>query len=55
MNSTQMLEIIRHEYPSLPVSHSTKVHLGLAMKELGYERVEYGHVAYYKVILHKVA
>ena len=55
MNSTQMLELIRREYPSLKTTHSVKVHFGLAMKELGYERVEHGHVAFYKVVQKKVA
>ena len=55
LNTKQMLELLKMEYPSLKSSHSVKVHLGMAMKELGYERVEYGHIAYYKVIPLKVA
>ena len=50
MNSTQMLALISKEYPSLKVNHSTKVHLGIAMKELGYEHTEHSHVAFYKVV-----
>ena len=50
MNSTQMLELIRKQYPSVQVNHSNKVHLGFAMKELGYENSKTGNVAYYKVV-----
>ena len=53
LNTTQMLELIRQEYPSLKPTHSVKVHLGMAMKELGYERVEHGHTACYKVVTHQ--
>lgn len=35
---------------SVKSTHSMKVHLGLAMKELEYEHSDRGHVAYYKVI-----
>ena len=55
MNSTQILELIRKEYPAVKIDHSTRVHLGQAMKELGYERKEYSHVAFYKVIPLRVA
>ena len=55
LSTKQMLELLKMEYPSLKSSHSVKVHLGMAMKELGYERVEYGHIAYYKVVPLKVA
>ena len=50
MNCTQMLELISKEYPSLKKTVSTKVHLGLAMKDLGYEHTERGHVKYYNVV-----
>ena len=50
MNCTQMLELISKEYPSLKKTVSTKVHLGLAMKELGFEHTERGHVKYYNVV-----
>lgn len=55
MNSQQVLQIIQHEYPSLRINHSTKVHLGQAMKELEFEHTEHSHVAYYKVIPLKAA
>ena len=50
MNCTQMLELISKEYPSLKKTVSTKVHLGLAMKDLGFEHSERGHVKYYNVV-----
>ena len=55
MNSAQMLATIQNEFPSVKATHSMKVHLGLAMKELEYEHSDRGHVAYYKVIPLKVA
>ena len=55
MNSTQMLALISKEYPSVKVNHSTKVHLGFAMKELGFEHTEHSHVAFYKVVPLKAA
>ncbi|WP_028902932.1 VapE domain-containing protein [Prevotella sp. P6B4] len=50
MNCTQMLELISKEYPSLKKTISTKVHLGFAMKDLGFEHTERGHVKYYNVV-----
>lgn len=50
MNCTQMLELISKEYPSLKKTVSTKVHLGLAMKDLGFEHTERGHVKFYNVV-----
>ena len=50
MTSTQMLEMIRKEYPSVPCKHSMKIQLGFALKELGFERHERGGIAYYKTV-----
>ena len=50
MSCTQMLELIKQEYPSLTTNHSTKVHLGFALKELGIEFTLRSHVPYYKVV-----
>ena len=50
MNSTEMLKLMQHEYPTLQINHSTKVHIGLAMKEMGYEHTTKGNVARYKVV-----
>ena len=55
MNSGEMLKLIQHEYPSVPINHSTKIHLGFAMKELGYEHSTKGNVAFYKVVPLKAA
>ena len=50
MNSTEMLKIIQREYPSVQSTHGTKVSIGTAMKELGFEHKEHSHMAYYKVV-----
>ncbi len=55
MNSTQMLEMIQQEYPTLKISHSASVHLGLTMKQMGFEHKEVHRVAYYQVIPLKAA
>jgi len=55
LNCTQMLSLIQHEYPSLVINRSTRVYLGLAMKELGYDAVHYGNVPHYKAIPQKAA
>ena len=41
--------------PTIKNSHSTKVQLGLALKELGFEGREHGHQVYYRVIPLKAA
>ena len=55
MNCGQIIKLIQREYPSIKNSHSTKVHLGLALNDLGYEHTNRGHVNYYKVVLLKSA
>ena len=55
LNSAEMLRLIQREYPSVKSDHSTKVHIGLAMKELGFEHTKRGCVAYYKAIPLKAA
>ena len=55
MNKTQMLEIIKSDYPSLVINHSAKVHLGSALEELGYPAITHARVSYYKVIPRKTA
>ena len=49
MNCNQLLQVIQAEYPSLPMNRSTKIHLGLALKELGYELTHRGNMPFYKV------
>ena len=55
LNSAEMLKIIQREYPSVMSDHSTKVHIGLAMKELGFEHTKRGCVSYYKAVPLKAA
>ena len=55
LNSAEMLKIIQREYPSVKSDHSSKVHIGLAMKELGFEHTKRGCVSYYKAVPVKVA
>ena len=50
MNSNQLLQVIQREYPLVKISHSVKVQLGLAMKELGFEHTNHSNVACYKVV-----
>ena len=55
MCTTEMLEIIRNEYPNVAVTTKTKVELGRALVSLEFERKEHSHVAYYKAVPLKVA
>ena len=55
INPNQILQLIQTEYPSVPINHSTKVHLGMAMKELSYEHYKHGNIPYYKIVPLKVA
>ena len=55
MKSGDIVKLIQREYPSIKNDHSTKVHLGLALKELGFEGKEHGHQTYYKVVPLKAA
>ena len=55
LNTSKIIAHIQKDFPTVKDDQSTKVFLGLAMKELEYERTERGHVAYYKVVPLKVA
>ena len=55
MKSGEIVSLIRREYPSIKNDHSTKIHLGMAMKELGFEGKTHGNQTYYKVIPLKAA
>ena len=55
MKSGEIVNLIRHKYPSIKNDHSTKIHLGMAMKELGFEGKTHGNQTYYKVIPLKAA
>ena len=50
LNTTEMLKIIRDEYPNVAVTTRAKVELGRALVSLDYERKEHSHVAYYKAV-----
>jgi predicted P-loop ATPase len=50
LSTTEMLEIIRAEYPNVTVTTKAKVELGRALVSLDYERKEHSHVAYYKAV-----
>lgn len=55
MNSTDILNSIRKEYPTVPNTMGSKVSIGQAMKVLGYEHTECSHVKFYRVVPIKVA
>ena len=50
LSTTEMLEIIRAEYPNVTVTTKAKVELGRALVSLDYDRKEHSHVAYYKAV-----
>ena len=50
LNTTEMLEMIREEYPNVAITTKAKVELGRALVSLNYERREHSHVAYYKAV-----
>jgi predicted P-loop ATPase len=55
LSTTEMLEIIRDEYPNVAITTKAKVELGRALVSLEYERKEHSHVAYYKAVPLKAA
>ena len=55
ISCAQMLDLIHREYPSIDVTHSSRIYLGRAMRELGFEHVDRCHVAFYKAIPKKSA
>ena len=50
MDCKQLLELVQREYPLVANTRSTKIHIGLAMKEFGYELTKRGNRPYYKVV-----
>ena len=46
----QMLEIIQREYPFVKSTHSNRIQLGRAMKEFGFESVNYHHYSCYRAV-----
>ena len=55
MNCGDILREIQQEYPSVKSDRSTRVHLGITMRELGYDHVVREHLSYYKLIPLKAA
>jgi len=55
MNSSELLSLIQANYPSLKTTHSTKVSLGLAMTDLGFEHTTHAHMKFYKAVPRKSA
>ena len=55
MNCDSLLQVITKQYPTIKATHGTKVYLGKAMRTLGFESTDCGHVAHYKVILRVAA
>ncbi len=45
-----MIKHVQRDYPTIKNTHSTKVQLGLAMKELGYDVKQRGNVRHYRVV-----
>jgi hypothetical protein len=55
LNCGEIIGILQRDYPSVKNDHTTKIRLGKAMMEMGYEHKEHSHVAYYKAVPRKVA
>ena len=55
MNCGQLIGIIQRDYPSVKCDHKTKIQLGKALTEQGFEHKEHSHVAYYKAVPRKAA
>jgi len=55
LNTTQMLNIIRKEYPSVSIDMKTKAYLGRILKDLNYERRSHSNLSYYMAVPLKAA
>ena len=55
MNCSQIIAIIQREYPSVKSDHQTRIRLGKALTELGFEHREHSHVAYYRAVPRRAA
>ena len=55
INCSQLLDVILESYPTMTVTKSTRIYLGRAMKELGYETTDHGHITFYKAVPKKSA
>ena len=50
MNSKMLLQQIQKDYPSVEITHSNRIKVGLAMNALGYESTDHSNVPFYKVV-----
>ena len=50
LSTTEMLELIRNEYPNVTITTKAKVELGRALVSLNYEQKSHSNVAYYKAV-----
>ena len=55
MKSSEVLQVLRHEFPSIPNTLKMATDVGVALNALGYEFKEHGHVKFYRVIPLKAA
>ena len=55
MKSSEVLQVLRHEFPSIPNTLKMATDVGVALNALGYEFKEHGHVKFYRVIALKAA
>ena len=55
INCTQLLEVILNEFPTMVVNKSTRIYLGRAMSELGFEKTDHGHITFYKAVPKKAS
>ena len=55
MKSSEVLQVLRSEFPSIPNTLKVATDVGVALNALGYEFKEHGHVKFYRVIPLKAA
>ena len=55
LNCSQLIAIIQCQFPSVKSDHLTKIRLGKALTDLGFEHREHSHVAYYRAVPRKAA
>ena len=55
LNCNDILKFIQQDYPTLKNDRSTRIHIGFAMRELGFENVVRSHISFYKTALRKSA
>ena len=50
MSCSDVLSLIRKQYPSVPNTHGSKVSIGTVLKSLGFESRDHSNVPYYQVV-----